>query len=187
MGVRFFAGWEVADDDALSPHLALTGYRKGVPMGSVLSADGDSARAPTFMFAALKDTEGANLDRVQVVKGWHDPESGELHERVYDVAWSDDREIADDGRLPPVGNTVNLERGDYRNSIGAAEISGVWRDPDFDPAQRAFYYLRVLEIPTPRWVNYDVVRLGAELEEGTQRVHQERAYTSPIWYEPTSD
>lgn len=183
MSVRFFAGWEFADDDALSPHLALTGYRKGVPMGGVLSADQDVA-APTFLFAALKDTEGANLDRVQVVKGWHDPDSGELHERVYDVAWSGEREPGADGRLPPVGDTVDLEHATYRNSIGTAQLSGVWRDPDFDPGQRAFYYLRVLEIPTPRWVNYDVLRLGAELETGTARAHQERAYTSPIWYEP---
>ncbi|MHC4286708.1 MAG: DUF3604 domain-containing protein, partial [Planctomycetota bacterium] len=127
---------------------------------------------------------GANLDRIQIVKGWLD-KKGETHERVYDVAVSDEREIDEDGRCKtPVGNTVDLEAANWANTIGASELITIWADPDFDPEESAFYYARVIEIPTPRWVLYDKVRLGAKIPEEAQLIGQERAYTSPIWYTP---
>jgi hypothetical protein len=135
------------------------------------------------MLIALRDPIGANLDRIQVVKGWMD-DGGDLHEKVYDVAWSDNRQLGADGKLPPVGNTVDIEAANWTNTIGASELATVWTDPDFDADESAFYYVRVLEIPTPRWVLYDKVRLGAHIPEGVELIHQERAYTSPIWYAP---
>ena len=135
------------------------------------------------MVFALRDPIGANLDRIQIVKGWMDAD-GTLSERVYDVAWSQGREPDANGRLPAVGNTVDIEAANFTNTIGASELATVWTDPDFDPAHHAFYYARVIEIPTPRWVLYDKVRLGAELPEDAVLTGQERAYTSPIWYSP---
>ncbi len=135
------------------------------------------------MAYVLRDPIGANLDRMQIIKGWLDSR-GKTQEKVYDVAWSGDRQPDANGKLPPVGNTVDLEAANWTNTIGASELMVVWTDPDFDRDERAFYYVRVLEIPTPRWVVYDKVRLGAELPEGAQLIHQERAYTSPIWYTP---
>ena len=155
------------------------------PMGGELNK-APEGKSPTFMVYALRDPIGANLDRMQIIKGWQDVK-GELHERVYDIAVSDGREIGSDGRSrTPVGNTVDLEAANWTNTIGAAELLAVWEDPDFDPKQRAFYYTRVIEIPTPRWVLYDKVRLGAKIPEGVDLIHQERAYTSPIWYNPGS-
>jgi hypothetical protein len=140
--------------------------------------------APTFMVYALRDPIGANLDRIQIIKGWIDKD-GQTHERIYDVAVSDGRKIASDGRCKtPVGNTVDLEAANWTNTIGASELANVWTDPDFDPKQKAFYYSRVIEIPTPRWVLYDKVRLGAKIPKEAKLVGQERAYTSPIWYTP---
>ncbi|MEM1402654.1 MAG: DUF3604 domain-containing protein [Pseudomonadota bacterium] len=182
MIVRFFGGWDYTDDDLRSRTPAFQGYAKGVPMGSDLQSAPEGG-SPTFMLVALRDPIGANLDRVQVVKGWVDSR-GKTHERVYDVAWSGDRMPGDDGKLPPVGNTVDLEAANYVNTIGASELATIWKDPDFDPRQKAFYYARVLEIPTPTWILYDVVRLGAEAPPEAALVHQERAYTSPIWYTP---
>ena len=182
MMVRFFGGWDFTDADLRSRTPAFRGYEKGVPMGGDLTM-APSGKSPTFMVYALRDPVGANLDRLQVIKGWMDSR-GDLHEKVYDVAWSGDRVAGADGKLPPVGNTVDLEAASWTNTIGAAELTRVWTDPDFDPDESAFYYVRVLEIPTPRWVLYDKVRLGAELPEGAQLIHQERAYTSPIWYTP---
>jgi len=182
MMVRFFGGWDYNDDDLRSRQPAFLGYEKGVPMGSDLTM-APSGRAPTFMAYALRDPIGANLDRIQIIKGWMD--SGDnLQEKVYDVTWSGDRTPGADGKLPPVGNTVDLEAANWTNTIGASELMVVWTDPDFDPDERAFYYVRVLEIPTPRWVLYDKVRLGAHIPEGVELIHQERAYTSPIWYTP---
>ncbi|SHK44857.1 Protein of unknown function [Shimia gijangensis] len=183
MAVRFFGGWDFDEDDLRSRQPAFVGYEKGVPMGGDLRKAPDG-KAPTFMTLALRDPIGANLDRVQIVKGWMDAE-GNLHEKVYDVAWSDDREPDANGKLPPVGNTVDIEAANWTNTIGASELISVWTDPDFDPAESAFYYGRVIEIPTPRWVLYDQLRLGAELPEGIELIHQERAYTSPIWYSPS--
>ena len=179
--VRFFGGWDFTDDDLRSRAPAFRGYEKGVPMGGDLRTA--TSDAPTFMVYALRDPIGANLDRVQIVKGWMAAD-GSLNEKVYDVAWSDGREPGADGKLPPVGNTVDLEAANWTNTIGASELATVWADPDFDPAEHAFYYARVLEIPTPRWVVYDKVRLGAEIPEEAELIGQERAYTSPIWYTP---
>jgi hypothetical protein len=137
----------------------------------------------TFLVAALKDPLSGNLDRIQIVKGWLD-EDGERQERIYDVVWSDDREIGPDGKLPPVGNTVDVANATWTNTIGAPELISVWEDPDFDPDQRAVYYARVLEIPTPRWTAYEQVRFGISMDDQVPMVTQERAYTSPIWYTP---
>jgi hypothetical protein len=179
--VRFFGGWNYTRDDLNSRQPAFRGYEKGVPMGGDLPAK--SGDAPTFMVYALRDPIGANLDRVQIVKAWMD-KKGDTHEKVYDVAWSDDRVPDADGKLPPVGNTVDVAAANWINSIGAAELGTVWTDPDFDPEQAAVYYARVIEIPTPRWVVYDALRFGIELPEDAETTHQERAYTSPIWYTP---
>jgi hypothetical protein len=135
------------------------------------------------MVYALRDPIGANLDRIQIVKGWLD-DTGETRERVYDVAWSDAREPGADGQLPAVGNTVDVATASWTNSIGASELATVWTDPEFDPAERAFYYARVLEIPTPPWYLYDAFRFGVDIPEGAPTSQQERAYTSPIWYTP---
>jgi hypothetical protein len=182
MAVRFFGGWEFTDDDLRSRAPAFRGYEKGVPMGGDLTA-APSGKSPTFMVYALRDPIGANLDRIQIVKGWLD-EDGETQEQVYDVAWSDNRQQGADGKLPPVGNTVDIEAANWTNTIGASELATVWTDPDFDPDQSAFYYARVIEIPTPRWVLYDRLRFGIELPDDAELTHQERAYTSPIWYTP---
>ena len=180
--VRFFGGWEFTDDDLRSRAPAFRGYEKGVPMGGDLKS-APAGKAPTFMVYALRDPIGANLDRIQIVKGWLDAK-GKTHEQVYDVVWSDGREPNANGKLPPVGNTVDLEAATWTNTIGASELAKVWSDPDFDPEQKAFYYARVIEIPTPRWVVYDKVRLGAKIPEEAALTLQERAYTSPIWYTP---
>jgi hypothetical protein len=184
MMVRFFGGWEYTEDDLRSRAPAFRGYEKGVPMGGDLTM-APGGKSATFMVYALRDPIGANLDRIQIIKGWMDSR-GELHERIYDVAVSDGREIGADGRCrTPVGNTVDVEAANWTNTVGASELATVWTDLDFDSDERAFYYVRVLEIPTPRWVLYDKVRLGAKIPEGAQLTHQERAYTSPIWYTPS--
>ena len=179
----FFGGWEYTEGDLRSRQPAFVGYEKGVPMGGDLSKAADG-KSPTFMVYALRHPIGANLDRIQIIKGWLD-KNGETHERIYDVAVSDGRTIDKDGRCKkPVGNTVDIEVANWTNTIGASELAAVWTDPDFDPKAKAFYYARVIEIPTPRWVLYDKVRLGAELPKNAELTHQERAYTSPIWYTP---
>jgi len=185
MAVRMFGGWEFNDQDLNSRIPANAGYKKGTPMGGDLRVKPKGATAPNFMVYALRDPIGANLDRIQIVKGWLDAD-GSTHERVYNVAWSDEREPDKKGKLPPVGNTVDAATANWTNTIGAAELSIVWTDPDFDPKQKAFYYARVLEIPTPRWSTYDAFRYGIDLPEGAPVSTQERAYTSPIWYTPKS-
>ena len=180
--VRFFGGWEFTNDDLRSRAPAFRGYEKGVPMGGDLS-NAPKGKAPTFMVYALRDPVGANLDRIQIIKGWVD-KAGKTHEKVHDVIWSGDRKPNASGKLPPVGNTVDLEAANWTNTIGASELATVWTDPDFDPEAPAFYYARVLEVPTPRWVLYDKLRLGAKIPEGAKLIGQERAYTSPIWYTP---
>jgi Protein of unknown function (DUF3604) len=183
MVVRFFGGWDFSDAD-LKGNLAKAGYARGVPMGSDLKGGNGS---PKFMLSALKDPMGANLDRVQIVKGWVDG-SGKLQEKVFDVVWgdADKRRKSADGKIPSVGDTVDIAKASYSNSIGDPELLTVWTDPEFDPKIRAFYYVRVLEIPTPRWVLYDALRYGAKLLPDTQLKAQERAYSSPIWYNPKS-
>lgn len=185
MAVRFFGGWNFTEQDMNSRIPAVVGYEKGSPMGGDLRARPEGAEAPTFMVWALRDPIGANLDRIQIVKGWLD-EDGNTREKVYDVSWSDDRAPGDDGKLPPVGNTVDAENANWTNSIGASELSTHWVDPNFDPTQKAFYYARVLEIPTPRWTTYDAFRYGIDLPDDVPPSTQERAYTSPIWYAPES-
>jgi hypothetical protein len=181
--VRFFGGWEFNDNDLRSRAPAFRGYTKGVPMGGDLTG-APKGKAPTFIVIALRDPIGANLDRVQIIKGWLDKD-GKTHEKIYDVAVSDGRTIGADGRCKtPVGNTVDLEAANWTNTIGASELTSVWTDPDFDPNLKAFYYTRILEIPTPRWVLYDKVRLGAEIPKEAKLIQQERAYSSPIWYTP---
>ena len=182
MMVRFFGGWDYTSEDFNSRQPAFRGYEKGVPMGGDLSRRKDG-KEPTFMVYSLRDPIGANLDRIQIIKGWLD-ESGKTHEKVYDVAWSDNRQPDKGGKLPLVGNTVDIKNATWFNTIGAAELGTVWTDPDFDPKERAFYYARVIEIPTPRWIVYDAFRFGVEIPKGAKTIHQERAYTSPIWYTP---
>ncbi len=180
--VRFFAGYDYAQGDARGD-VAAAGYAKGVPMGGEIKA-APAGKAPTFLLAALKDPEGANLDRVQIVKGWVDG-AGKTHEKIFDVSWSGDRKPDAKGKLPPVGNTVDMATAKYSNSIGAPQLTGWFRDPEFDPRLRAVYYARVLEIPTPRWLLLDKVRYKLkDLPAKHALVLQERVVTSPIWYTP---
>ena len=183
MAVRFFGGWNFTEQDIISRQPAFTGYSKGVPMGGDLATRPKDAKAPTFMVYALRDPIGANLDRIQVIKGWIDGD-GTTQEKVYDVAWSGGRELDANGKLPPVGNTVDVKNANWTNTIGASELATVWTDPEFDAKQKAFYYARVIEIPTPRWTTYDAFRYGVELPKDVPASTQERAYTSPIWYTP---
>jgi hypothetical protein len=182
MVVRFFGGFDFEPKDATNRLPAQIGYTRGVPMGGDLSS-APSGRAPTFLVAALKDPIGANLDRYQIIKGWLDAKGG-VNEKVYDVVWSGDRKRGADGKVPPVGNTVDVDNATWTNTIGAPELIAVWKDPEFDPAQRAFYYGRVIEIPTPRWTAYDAKRFGVKMPKEVPMTITERAYTSPIWYTP---
>ena len=184
MLVRFFGGWDFDPEDAHNRLPAVTGYTKGVPMGGDLS-EAPQGKSPTFLVAALKDPIGANLDRIQIIKGWLDAK-GNAQEKVYDVAWGDAnrRKPGADGKLPPVGNTVDLVTASWTNTIGDSELIAVWEDPEFDAEQGAFYYARVIEIPTPRWTAYDAKRFAVKPLPGTTMTLQERAYTSPGWYTP---
>ena len=185
MAVRFFGGWDFTEADANSRQPAEAGYSRGVPMGGNLSQVPDG-KSPTFLVAAMKDAMSGNLDRIQIIKGWVSKD-GKAQERVYDVAVSDDRKIDKNGRCKtPVGNTVDVENATWTNTIGDPELIAVWTDPDFDANQRAFYYVRVLEIPTPRWTAYEAKRFNVKMPKDTKMVTQERAYTSPIWYTPKS-
>ncbi len=179
--VRFFGGFHYKEEMASHEAMVEQGYALGVPMGGSLPRS--SRTKPTFMVWALKDPQSGNLDRIQIIKGWQDAE-GNAQEKVIDVVWSGDRSLNGDGKLPPVGNTVDVGEASYTNSIGAAQLSGFWSDPDFDPDQRAFYYARVLEIPTPRWSTYDAVATGMDVPEDVPASVQERAWTSAIWYDP---
>jgi hypothetical protein len=184
MTVRFFGGWNYQAADASSRNVADVGYAKGVPMGGDLS-QAPAGKAPTFLVAAAKDPMFGNLDRIQIIKGWVGKD-GKAHERVYDVVWGDveRRKPGKDGRLPGVGNTVDVSTATWTNTIGDPELSTVWKDPDFDATVHAFYYARVLEIPTPRWTAYDQVRFNIKMSPDVPMTQQERAWTSPIWYTP---
>lgn len=182
MTVRFFGGWDFVEEDALSRLPAGVGYAKGVPMGGDLRG-AQAGQAPTFLVGAMKDPYSGNLDRIQIVKGWLDS-AGELREQVYDVAWSDSRQPDGNGKLPAVGDTVDVANATWTNTIGDPELIAVWKDPDFDPSEKAFYYARVIEIPTPRWTAYEARRFSIEMPETVAMTTQERAYTSPIWYTP---
>jgi hypothetical protein len=182
--VRFWGGWEFTEKDALSRLPAEIGYSKGVAMGGEISG-APEGMSPTFLVAALKDPLSGNLDRIQIVKGWLDKD-GSTREQVYDVVWSDSdhRRPGPDGKVPAVGNTVDVANATWSNTIGDPELITVWTDPDFDPALRAFYYARVIEIPTPRWTAYDAKRYNVAVSAEVPMTIQERAYTSPIWYNP---
>ena len=184
MIVRFFGGWDFDTKDAQTRSPAIAGYMKGVPMGGDLN-NAPAGKAPTFLVAALKDPIGANLDRYQIVKGWMTAD-GKLEEKVYDVAWSGNRTPAADGKVPAVGNTVDVANATWSNTIGGPELIAVWKDPNFDPAQRAFYYGRVIEIPTPRWTAYDAKYYNVKMSAEVPMTTTERAYTSPIWYTPAN-
>ncbi len=182
--VRFFGGWDFGAADLANPSFVKAGYARGVPMGGDLKSA--TGKAPTFIVMASKDPKSGNLDRIQIIKGWLDA-GGRQHEKIYDVAWSGKRKPdPKTGKLPPVGDTVDISKGDYTNSIGAAELATAWVDPDFDASLRAFYYARVIEIPTPRWSTRDAARLGMPIPQGLPVSIQERAWTSPIWYSPVS-
>jgi hypothetical protein len=183
MAVRFFGGWAFQKSDVSRSDYVEIGYAKGVPMGGDLPA-APEARAPVFMVTASKDPDGANLDRIQIIKGWL-TDTGETREEVYDVALADGRLVsAATGKAPPVGNTVDIRNASYSNEIGDPVLTAFWRDPEFDPGQAAFYYVRVIEIPTPRWTAYDAKFFNTEMPPEVPMVTQERAYTSPIWYTP---
>ena len=182
--VRFFGGWDFVASDAANRLPAEIGYTKGVPMGGDLTA-APKGKSPNFLVAALRDPYSGNLDRIQIVKGWSDSK-GKTYEKVYDVVWSDadKRPRGSDGKIPAVGNTVDVANATWTNSIGDPELYAVWTDPDFDSSQKAFYYARVIEIPTPRWTAYDAKRFGVKMADEVWMMLQERAYTSPIWYTP---
>ena len=182
MGVRFFGGWDFSQEDTENRLLADVGYKKGVPMGGNLAAAPDG-KAPTFLVAALKDPLSGNLDRIQIVKGWVGAD-GALEEKIYDVTWSGDRTIDANGKLPAVGNTVNIEKATWSNTIGSSELIGLWEDPEFDSSLSAFYYARVVEIPTPRWTAYEAARFNVVMDAEVPMITTERAYTSPIWFTP---
>lgn len=183
ISLRVFGGFSFVPADANARDIASVGYSKGIPMGGDLS-NAPRGRAPSFLIHAAKDPISGNLDRVQVVKGWLDA-AGQTHERIYDVVWSGNRKPSAGGKLPPVGNTVDIQKAAYTNTIGAAQLAKVWTDPDFNPTHRAFYYVRVLEIPTPRHTVYDALALGIDVKStGQPAAIQERAYSSPIWYTP---
>jgi hypothetical protein len=181
--VRFFGGWDFTEEDANNRLPAAMGYKKGVPMGGDLT-NNTSGEAPSFLVAARADPYSGNLDRIQIIKGWMG-DDGKTHENVYDVVWSGDRKPGKDGKLPAVGNTVDVKNATWTNTIGVPELIKVWKDPEFDPEQKAFYYARVIEIPTPRWTAYDAKYFNVDLPDEVEMITTERAYTSPIWYTPS--
>ncbi|WP_206688041.1 DUF3604 domain-containing protein [Aestuariibaculum marinum] len=185
MTVRFFGGFEYTANDINDPNYVATGYDKGVPMGGDIT-NAPEGKAPTFLISAVKDPTSGNLDRIQVIKGWLDAK-GETHEKIFNVVWgdADKRSLDAKGKLPPVGNTVDVFTATWTNTIGDTELKTFWSDPEFDPTLKAFYYVRVLEIPTPRWTTFDMVKYKIEMTEDVPRTLQERAYTSPIWYNPS--
>jgi uncharacterized protein DUF3604 len=182
ISVRVFGGWNFVADDVHRSDFAEYGYANGVPMGGDLRT-GSGDIAPSFVVRSLRDPDGANLDRIQMVKGWMDP-SGATHEKVYDIALSDDRKPGPDGKAPPVGDTVDVPEASFKNTIGDALMFAHWTDPDFNPSEHAFYYVRVIEIPTPRWTAFDAKIFGIDMPDDMPMKLQERAYTSPIWYTP---
>jgi hypothetical protein len=183
--VRIFAGWNFEADEVERPDFADRGYQDGVPMGGDLTA-APSGKAPRFMIRALRDPDNANLDRVQIIKGWVD-DKGNTQERIYDVACSDERAIVNRRCERPVGNTVDVDDASYTNTIGDPMLTAYWMDPDFDASRSAVYYVRVLEIPKPRWSAYDQKRFGIKMPDNVPMTVQDRAYTSPIWYTPSSN
>jgi hypothetical protein len=183
ISVRVFGGWDFKADEVERQDFARQGYKRGVPMGGDLS-NAPQGKSPSFMVRALRDPDNANLDRIQIIKGWLD-KSGKTHEKIYDVAVSDGRKIGADGRCKtPVGSTVDIADASYTNTIGDPLLAAHWVDPDFDSKQSAFYYVRVIEIPKPRWTAYDAKFFKVKMADDVRMVVQDRAYTSPIWYTP---
>lgn len=181
--LRFFAAWDFSGDIVSRPDYATLAYRQGVPMGGKLAA-GKAGQAPRFLVMAARDPDGANLDRVQIIKGWLD-ETGQQREKVYDVALSDERKVDPvTGDVPALTGTVDLEQASYANSQGAAQLAALWTDPEFNPSEQAFYYVRVLEIQTPRWTAHDARFFGTAMAAEIPLTVQDRAYSSPIWYSP---
>jgi hypothetical protein len=180
MTVRFFGGWDYKKDDVFDNRYAKIGYEKGVPMGGDLTS-APKGKSPNFMVLASKDPDGANLDRIQIIKGWQD-KKGQLHEKVYDVALADGRKPG--ANAASIGSTVDVKNASYKNTIGDVQLSAVWTDPGFDAKQSAFYYVRVIEIPKPRWTAYDAKFFNIKMPKEAQMTVQDRAYTSPIWYTP---
>jgi hypothetical protein len=180
--VRLFAGWDFSMEDAMSPDIAAIGYAKGVPMGGELAA-APAGAAPHFIVSAAKGPIDHNLDRIQVIKGWLDG-NGEAQEKIFDVVWAGDRQPDAQGKLPAIGSTADLRTGKTANTIGEAELATLWVDPEFDPGQSAFYYARVLQIPTVRHSQLDAIALGIDTPHEGPATLQERAYTSPVWYNP---
>jgi hypothetical protein len=189
--LRFFGGWDLPAGLVEDKDFVKKAYAAGVPMGQDMPAHPlkDLAQSPSFAVWALKDPHSGNLDRVQIIKGWTNPKTGYPEEKIYDIVWSemDKRKPGADGKLPPVGNTVDIKTAKYTNDIGDSQLSAVWTDPDFDPTMKAVYYVRVLEIPTPRWSTYDAKKLGVEPPAEVPATIQERAYSSPIWYTPSAE
>ncbi len=182
--LRFFGGWEYPSNIIDSKDFIKNAYEKGVPMGADLLEKPDTSTAPVFAVWALKDPRSGNLDRIQIIKGW--TEKGEAKERIFDVALSDKRKPnPKTGKIPPVGNTVDIKNATYTNDIGDTQLAAVWQDPDFNADESAVYYVRVLEIPTPRWSTYDAKKLGVDPPKGVPATIQERVWSSPIWYTPT--
>jgi hypothetical protein len=184
MVVRVFGGFNFAHEDLTATDMAARGYQKGVPMGGDLAA-APAGKKASFLITALKDPMGANLDRVQVIKGWIDAK-GNKKEKIFDVAWSDTDKRKPDakGKLPSVGNSINMETLEVGSNIGDPELKILWTDPEFDPSLPSFYYVRVLEIPTPRWTAYDRKKFNLKMDKNVPMSQQERCYTSPIWYKP---
>ncbi|MFI5156796.1 MAG: DUF3604 domain-containing protein, partial [Chitinophagales bacterium] len=181
--VRVFAGWDFTRADLNRPDFAGNGYAHGVPMGGNLSK-ASTGKAPVFLIYALRDPEGPNLDRIQIIKGWLGKD-GKTYERIFDVAVSGGRKIGPDGRCKiPVGSTVDVANATYSNTIGTATLSAYWKDPAFNSSERAFYYIRVIQIPSPRWTAYDQKRFGIKMPDYVPLIVTDRAYTSPIWYSP---
>ena len=185
IGLQFFGGWNLPKQSQQAEDFATIGYRLGVPMGGDLITP-TNKRSPEFIVRAVKDPQGANLDRVQIIKGWVD-QQGASHEKIYNIAWSGNRSINKEGQLPAIGNTVDRNLGTYKNTIGSAELTAHWVDPQFDANQRAFYYVRVLEIPTPRHSLFDKIALDQMALQNGPETLQERAYSSPIWYTPSKN
>ncbi len=180
--LRVFAGWDFETADLARPDVVDVGYARGVPMGGELSGE-PNGRSPTLLVMALKDPDGPNLDRVQIIKGWQDRD-GQLKQQIYDVALADGRQPGPDGRVPDVGSTVDVATATYRNSIGDARLAAAWTDPDFNGGEAAFYYVRVIQIPSPRWTAYDAAYFGVQMPDYVPMVTRERAYSSPVWYTP---
>ncbi len=183
IAVRFFGGWDYEEGILEDSNMIKAAYDGGVPMGGDLYARQDTQKAPSFIISAIKDPEGANLDRIQIIKGWIN-KNGEREEKVFNIAWSGNRSADEYGKIPSLESTVEIAKASYDNSVGAPALSAVWTDPSFDPSVPSVYYARVLEIETPRWTTYDAVRYQIEIPKDVPAVVKERAYTSPIWYTP---